>query len=57
MFLQETPAQSATVERLTRRGWRVDGTDDDTVYLSKRGKVRGQTRYSQVGPDGIPSQE
>lgn len=47
-----TAAQSTTVDRLVASGWRIDHTDDDTVYLSKRGKLRGQTLYCQVDADG-----
>lgn len=54
---EETPEQAATLARLDRAGWRVDHTDDDTVYLSRRGKARGQTLYTQVGPDGVASHE
>lgn len=53
----ETPAQAATLDRLARQGWKVDHTDDDTAYLSKRGRFRGQTLYTQVGPDGLASHE
>jgi hypothetical protein len=50
--MTETPKQAEVVDALARKGWRVDDRDDDAVYLSKRGKVRGQTLYCQVGPDG-----
>lgn len=48
----ETEKQRATVDRLEAQGWSVDTTDEDTVYLSKRSKVRGQTLYCQVDRDG-----
>jgi DNA-binding transcriptional regulator PaaX len=46
-----TAAQRAAVERLRRGGWIVNFRDEDTVYLSKRGKP-GQTRYCQVDAQG-----
>jgi len=47
-----TPAQAAAVEKLEDEGWAVNAQDDDTVYLSKPGKHRGQTLYCQVDEDG-----
>lgn len=47
-----TPEQQRAVEKLEGQGWRVDYQDDDTVYLSKRGRHRGQTLYCQVDQDG-----
>lgn len=49
--MKDTP-QDYAVDALVCKGWRVDHRDEDTVYLSKRGKVRGQTLYCQVAADG-----
>lgn len=49
---ETTAAQEAAVSKLTRGGWRVDTQDDDTVYLSKRGPMAGQTLYCQVDAQG-----
>lgn len=52
--MTETIPQRDAVNRLVMRGWRVDHTDDTTVYLSKRRpRMRAQTWYAQVRPDGV----
>ena len=51
---EPTIKQERAVDALTKRGWRVDHRDDDTVYLSKR-KKPGQTLYAQIDPDGVVS--
>jgi hypothetical protein len=48
-----TDRQSAAVDRLVAKGWTVNFIDDDTAYLMKRGKHRGQTIYCQVDQDGL----
>lgn len=44
--------QDLEVDKLVAQGWRVDHSDDTTIYLSKRGRPRHQTLYCQVDSDG-----
>jgi len=45
--------QQAVVEELERKGWRVvHEPGDGTVYLSKRGRHRGETLHCEVDEDG-----
>jgi hypothetical protein len=50
---EKVTQQDRAVDKLAKAGWRVDNTDEDTVYLSKRDrKVRSMTHYCQVDKDG-----
>jgi hypothetical protein len=47
-------AQEATIIRLVKKGYWVNATDDDTVFMMKRLKG-GTTLYADVEADGTVS--
>lgn len=52
-YNNETPAQSASINKLEKFGFYVNSHDGDTVFMMKRN--RGTTFYAEVETDGSVS--